>query len=143
MADIVRLEENGVAQYVETHVDAIKGRELLDAKYLFSGTASFNDTINLADTTDNYRTLLMTFSLSGNRGTLATGNETSSVRWGGVNLTNDTTSTWVGVGEIEVTRVNNKQYKVTFTKIVKDFKEAIANSATGSEISLISIVGVR
>lgn len=142
MADIVRLEENGVAQYIETHVDAIRGRESLDAKFLFSGSAAFNETINLSDTTDNYRTLFFTFSLSGNRNTLVSGNETNSVRWAGVNLTNDTTSTWVAVGEIEVTRVNNKQYKVTFAKMVKDFKEVVSG-AEADEISLISIVGVR
>lgn len=142
MADIIRLEENGVTQYLETHVNAIVGRDLLDAKYLFSGNAVFNESINLSDSTDGYRTLLLTFSFSGNRGTLAIGNGTSNVRWGGINLTNDTTSTWTGLSEIEVTRISDKQYKVTFAKIVKDFKEVLAGPAA-NEISLISIVGIR
>lgn len=142
MADIVRLEENGVAMYPQTHVNAILGRDELNSKYLFTGSAVFNDTITLTDVTDDYRALLMTFSLSGNRGTLVVGNGTTDVRWGSINLTNDNTSTWVGVGEIAVTRLNNKQYKVTFAKIVKNFKDVVAGAAA-DEISLISILGVR
>lgn len=120
-------------------VDGILGDT---SKYLFTGSAVFNDTITLTATTDDYHALLMTFSLLGNRGTLVIGNETTDVRWGSINLTNDNTSTFVGVGEIAVTRLNNKQYKVTFAKIVKDFKEVVAGAAA-DEISLISILGVR
>ncbi len=37
MADIIRLEENGVAKYVETHVKAIAGFD--ESKTLFNGAA--------------------------------------------------------------------------------------------------------
>ena len=42
MADIVRLEENGVAKYIETHVNAVVGLESMvngNSKVLFNGSA--------------------------------------------------------------------------------------------------------
>ena len=47
MADIVRLEENGVAKYIETHVNAVAGlddfiKKLKDYKVVFNGASLLN-----------------------------------------------------------------------------------------------------
>lgn len=59
MADIVQLQENGVAKYMKTHANAIDRSDLLKGKVLWSGSAKQGATLTLNDNVRNYTMLVM------------------------------------------------------------------------------------
>lgn len=110
------------------------------ARFLFSGSKKYGETVELVDKTDKYDLLLITFSNSGLRQTIVSGKDTSEVNVCMNYTSANETSRVIETTRGTLKRINSSAYIIDFVKHIKEKEILLNGKADGFRV--ISIVGI-
>ena len=144
MSDIVRLEENGVPQYIQTVPQAIIGFEKAAksvTKISPSGALEFGKIWTLTESITEFNDIFVVWSYLGNRGMSMSPTSTNiEFRYSGVNLADAPTSAAFQLSETVAAITNGKTLKMTSSKMVDNAGKITISFA---DVLIVEVYGVN